>query len=113
MANWTVGQLLGLCTCSLLLLLHLAAGQTTDVCAYYENQTIYSYQPYTQLQVSLLHMAVTVVVMVVMMMVMGGVEMMHPDRGNDWKTTSKSGLALNGISYYGRLKTVRSGGSWL
>ena len=24
------------------------------------------------------------------------------DRGNDGKTTSKSGLALNGISYYGK-----------
>ena len=35
------------------------------------------------------------------------------DRGNDGKTTSKSGLALNGISYYGKLRTVRSGGSWL
>ena len=35
------------------------------------------------------------------------------DRGNDGKTTSKSGLALNGISYYGKLRTARSGGSWL
>ena len=35
------------------------------------------------------------------------------DRGNDWNTTSKSGLALNGISYYGKLGTTRSGGSWL
>ena len=35
------------------------------------------------------------------------------DRGNDVKTTSKSGLALNGISYYGKLRTARSGGSWL
>ena len=35
------------------------------------------------------------------------------DRGNDGKTTSKSGLALNGISYYGKLRTERSGGSWL
>ena len=35
------------------------------------------------------------------------------DRGNDGKTTSKSGLALNGTSYYGKLRTVRSGGSWL
>ena len=35
------------------------------------------------------------------------------DRGNDRKTTSKSGLALNGISYYGKLRTARSGGSWL
>ena len=35
------------------------------------------------------------------------------DRRNDRKTTSKSGLALNGISCYGKLRTVRSGGSWL
>ena len=35
------------------------------------------------------------------------------DRGNDGKTTSKSGLALNGICYYGKLRTARSGGSWL
>ena len=35
------------------------------------------------------------------------------DRGNDGKTTSKSGLALNGTSCYGKLRTVRSGGSWL
>ena len=35
------------------------------------------------------------------------------DRGNDWKTTSKSGLALNGIPYYGKPRTARSGGSWL
>ena len=35
------------------------------------------------------------------------------DRGNDGKTTSKSGLALNGTSYYGKPRTVRSGGSWL
>ena len=35
------------------------------------------------------------------------------DRGNDGKTTSKSGLALNGTSYYGKSRTVRSGGSWL
>ena len=34
------------------------------------------------------------------------------DRGNDGKTTSKSGLALNGTSYYGKLRTV-NGGSWL
>ena len=32
---------------------------------------------------------------------------------HDGKTTSKSGLALNGISYYEKLRTVRSGGSWL
>ena len=36
-----------------------------------------------------------------------------PDRGNGGKTTSKSGLALNGIPYYGKPRTVRSGGSWL
>ena len=35
------------------------------------------------------------------------------DRGNDGKTTSKSGLALSGIHYYGKLRTVRSGGRWL
>ena len=35
------------------------------------------------------------------------------DRGNDGKTTSKSGLALNGIAYYGKLRTAKSGGSWL
>ena len=35
------------------------------------------------------------------------------DRGNDGKTTSKSGLALNGIYYYGKPRTVRRGGSWL
>ena len=34
------------------------------------------------------------------------------DRGNDGKT-SKSELALNGIFYYGKPRTVRSGGSWL
>ena len=28
------------------------------------------------------------------------------DRGNDGKTTSKSGLALNEISYYGKSRTV-------
>ena len=32
---------------------------------------------------------------------------------NDGKKTSKSGLALNGISYYGKLRTVRGGGSRL
>ena len=32
------------------------------------------------------------------------------DRGNDGKTTSKSGLALNGTSYYGKPITARSGG---
>ena len=35
------------------------------------------------------------------------------DRGNDGKTTSKSGQALNGISYYGKPRTARNGGSWL
>ena len=35
------------------------------------------------------------------------------DRGNDWKTASESGLALNGISYYGKPRTARSGESWL
>ena len=29
------------------------------------------------------------------------------------RKTSKSGLALNGISYYGKPRTARSGGSWL
>ena len=35
------------------------------------------------------------------------------DRGIDGKTTSKSGLALNRTSCYGKLRTARSGGSWL
>ena len=35
------------------------------------------------------------------------------DIGNDGKTTSKSGLVLNEISYYGKLRTARSRGSWL
>ena len=35
------------------------------------------------------------------------------DRGNDGKTTPMSRVALNGISYYGKPRTVRSGGSWL
>ena len=35
------------------------------------------------------------------------------DRGNDGKTTSKSEPALNGILYYGKLRTARSLGSWL
>ena len=35
------------------------------------------------------------------------------DRGNDGKETSKSGLALNGIPYYGKPRTARNGGSWL
>ena len=32
------------------------------------------------------------------------------DRGNDGKTTSKSGLALNGTAYCGKPRTARSGG---
>ena len=35
------------------------------------------------------------------------------DRGNNGKTTSKSGLAFNVIYYYGKPRTARSGGSWL
>ena len=35
------------------------------------------------------------------------------DRGNDGKTTSKSGLALNRTSYHGKPRTAGSGGSWL
>ena len=35
------------------------------------------------------------------------------DRGNDGKTMSKSGLALNGTAYCRELRTARSGGSWL
>ena len=35
------------------------------------------------------------------------------DRENDGKTTSESGLTLNGLSYCGKLRTVKSGGSWL
>ena len=35
------------------------------------------------------------------------------DRWNDVKTTSKSGLALNGISHNGKLRTTRSLWSWL
>ena len=35
------------------------------------------------------------------------------DSGNDGKTTSKSGLASNGISYCGKPRTARSEGSWL
>ena len=35
------------------------------------------------------------------------------DRGNDGKTTSKSGLTLNGISYYAKPRVARSEGSWL
>ena len=35
------------------------------------------------------------------------------DRGNDGKTTSKSGLALNGTSYCRKPRTARSGGNWL
>ena len=47
----------------------------------------------------------------------GGALPAVPDRnrGNDGKTTSKSGLALSGIPYpyYGKPRTARSGGSWL
>ena len=35
------------------------------------------------------------------------------DRGNDGKTASKSGLALNGTAYCGKPRTARNGGSWL
>ena len=35
------------------------------------------------------------------------------DTGNDGKTTSKSGLGLNGLYFYGKPRTARSGGSWL
>ena len=35
------------------------------------------------------------------------------DRRNDGKITSKNGLALTGISYGGKLRTARNGGSWL
>ena len=35
------------------------------------------------------------------------------DRGNDGKTTSKSEVALNGMSYYGKPRTARSGRSRL
>ena len=35
------------------------------------------------------------------------------DRGKVGKTTSKSGVALNGISYYGKPRIMGSGGSWL
>ena len=35
------------------------------------------------------------------------------DNINDGNTTSKNGLALNGISYNGKPRTTRSGGSWL
>ena len=34
-------------------------------------------------------------------------------RGNNGKTTSKSGLALNGTAYCGKLRSARSGESWL
>ena len=34
-------------------------------------------------------------------------------RENDGKTASENGLALNGLSYCGKLRTARSGGSWL
>ena len=35
------------------------------------------------------------------------------DREDDGKKTSESGLALNGASYCGKLRSARSGGSWL
>ena len=35
------------------------------------------------------------------------------DRRNDRKTTSKGWLAMNGTSYRGKPRTMRSGGSWL
>ena len=35
------------------------------------------------------------------------------DRGNNGKTTSKNGLALNEIYYYGKPRIARSGGSRL
>ena len=35
------------------------------------------------------------------------------DRGNDGKTKSESGLALNRTPYYGKPRTATSGGSWL
>ena len=35
------------------------------------------------------------------------------DIGNDVKIASESGLALNGISHYRKLRTMRSGESWL
>ena len=35
------------------------------------------------------------------------------DRENNGKTTSKCELALNGTAYCGKLRTTRSGGSWL
>ena len=35
------------------------------------------------------------------------------DKGDDGKTISKTGLALNEISYYRKPRTARSGGSWL
>ena len=34
------------------------------------------------------------------------------DRGNDGKTTSNSGMTLNGIYDYGKPRTTRSGGSY-
>ena len=40
-------------------------------------------------------------------------EVEDADRGYDGKTTPKSGLALNGMSHYGKLRTARSGGNWL
>ena len=35
------------------------------------------------------------------------------DKGNNGKITPKSGLASTGTSYCGKLRTSRSGGSWL
>ena len=35
------------------------------------------------------------------------------DRGNDGKTTSKSGLALSGTYYYGKPRAAKSGESWV
>ena len=43
--------------------------------------------------------------------VQGGRE--EADRGNDGKTTPRSGLAFNGTSQYGKPRTARSGGNWL
>ena len=45
--------------------------------------------------------------------VQGGRRRGRQRKRNDGKTTSKSGLALNGASCYGKLRTARSGGSWL
>ena len=45
--------------------------------------------------------------------VQGGRRRSRQSRGNDGKTTSKSGLALKGTAFYGKLRTTRSGGNWL